>query len=40
MPNVSHVALYRVALYTRVSSHDQQTLPLQQEALRDYADRR
>ena len=30
----------RVALYTRVSSHDQQTLPLQQEALRDYAARR
>ena len=30
----------RVALYTRVSSHDQQTLPLQLEALRDYAARR
>jgi len=30
----------RVALYTRVSTHDQQTLPLQQEALREYAKRR
>lgn len=30
----------RAALYTRVSTHDQQTLPLQQEALRDYAARR
>ncbi len=30
----------RAALYTRVSTHDQQTLPLQQEALREYAKRR
>ncbi|HEV2125903.1 MAG TPA: recombinase family protein, partial [Chloroflexota bacterium] len=30
----------RVALYTRVSTHDQQTLPLQQDALREYALRR
>jgi DNA invertase Pin-like site-specific DNA recombinase len=30
----------RVALYTRVSTHDQQTLPLQQQALREYASRR
>jgi DNA invertase Pin-like site-specific DNA recombinase len=30
----------RVALYTRVSTHDQQTLPLQQDALREYAKRR
>jgi len=27
----------RVALYTRVSTHDQQTLPLQVDALREYA---
>ena len=30
----------RVALYVRVSTHDQQTLPLQLEALREYALRR
>ena len=30
----------RVALYTRVWTHDQQTLGLQQEALREYATRR
>ena len=30
----------RAALYTRISTHDQQTLPLQQEALREYATRR
>jgi putative DNA-invertase from lambdoid prophage Rac len=30
----------RVALYARVSTHDQQTLPLQLEALREYAQRR
>ena len=30
----------RVALYVRVSTHDQQTLPLQIEALREYAQRR
>ena len=30
----------RVALYVRVSTHDQQTLPLQLEALREYAARR
>jgi len=30
----------RVALYVRVSTHDQQTLPLQLEALREYAQRR
>lgn len=30
----------RVALYVRVSTHDQQTLPLQLEALREYAGRR
>ena len=30
----------RVALYARVSSHDQQTLPMQNRALREYAARR
>lgn len=40
MPNVARAAPYRVALYTRVSTHDQQTLPLQREALREYAGRR
>jgi len=30
----------RVALYVRVSTHDQQTLPLQIEVLREYAQRR
>ncbi len=30
----------RAALYVRVSTHDQQTLPLQLEALREYAARR
>jgi putative DNA-invertase from lambdoid prophage Rac len=32
--------MVRAALYTRISTHDQQTLPLQLSALRDYADRR
>ncbi len=30
----------RVALYARVSTHDQQTLPLQMEGMREYASRR
>jgi putative DNA-invertase from lambdoid prophage Rac len=30
----------KVALYARVSTHDQQTLPMQLSALRDYAQRR
>jgi len=30
----------RAGLYARVSTHDQQTLPLQRRAMRDYADRR
>ena len=30
----------RVALYARVSTHDQQTLPLQIRALREYAAKR
>jgi putative DNA-invertase from lambdoid prophage Rac len=30
----------RVALYARVSTHDQQTLPMQLEAMRAYADRK
>jgi putative DNA-invertase from lambdoid prophage Rac len=32
--------MFRVGLYARVSTHDQQTLPLQARALRDYAARR
>lgn len=30
----------KVALYARVSTHDQQTLPLQLKAMREYADKR
>ena len=30
----------RVSLYARVSTHDQQTLPLQLSAMADYASRR
>src|SRR5215207_9826775 len=30
----------KAALYSRVSTHDQQTLPLQQKAMRDYAKKR
>jgi putative DNA-invertase from lambdoid prophage Rac len=30
----------RVALYARISSHDQQTLPLQIRTMREYAERR
>lgn len=30
----------RAGLYARVSTHDQQTLPLQNRAMRDYAARR
>lgn len=30
----------RVALYARISTHDQQTLPLQIKIMRDYAVRR
>ena len=30
----------RVALYARVSTHDQQTLPMQLEAMRAYAERK
>ena len=33
-------AVPRVGLYARVSTHDQQTLPLQLSAMRDYAKRR
>lgn len=32
--------MFRVGLYARVSTHDQQTLPLQARAMRDYAARR
>ena len=31
---------FRVGLYARVSTHDQQTLPMQNRALREYAARR
>src|SRR6516225_1171820 len=31
---------FRAGLYTRVSTHDQQTLPMQNRALREYAARR
>jgi len=32
--------MFRVGLYARVSTHDQQTLPLQMRAMREYANRR
>jgi predicted site-specific integrase-resolvase len=32
--------MFRAGLYARVSTHDQQTLPLQARAIRDYATRR
>jgi predicted site-specific integrase-resolvase len=32
--------MFRVGLYTRVSTHDQQTLPLQMRAMREYAAKR
>jgi DNA invertase Pin-like site-specific DNA recombinase len=32
--------MFRVGLYARVSTHDQQTLPLQMRAMREYAARR
>jgi putative DNA-invertase from lambdoid prophage Rac len=35
-----HPKMFRVGLYTRVSTFDQQTIPLQIRALREYADRR
>ena len=37
---MARVEIERVALYARVSTHDQQTLPLQLEAMRAYAERR
>lgn len=30
----------RVAIYARVSTHDQQTLPMQLRSMREYAERR
>ena len=33
-------ATFRAGLYARVSTHDQQTLPMQNRALREYAARR
>ena len=35
-----HPKMFRVGLYSRVSTHDQQTLPLQNRALREYAAKR
>jgi putative DNA-invertase from lambdoid prophage Rac len=35
-----HPKLFRAGLYSRVSTHDQQTLPLQNRALREYAAKR
>ena len=32
--------MFRVGLYARVSTHDQQTLPLQLRAMREYAAKR
>ena len=32
--------MFRAALYARVSTHDQQTLPLQMRAMREYAAKR
>jgi putative DNA-invertase from lambdoid prophage Rac len=32
--------MFRVGLYARVSTNDQQTLPMQSRAMREYADRR
>jgi putative DNA-invertase from lambdoid prophage Rac len=32
--------MFRAGLYARVSTTDQQTLPMQMRAMRDYADRR
>ena len=35
-----HPEMFRAGLYSRVSTHDQQTLPLQNRALREYAAKR
>jgi len=35
-----HPKMFRAGLYSRVSTHDQQTLPLQNRALREYAAKR
>jgi len=32
--------MFKVGLYARVSTHDQQTLPMQLAAMREYAKRR
>src|SRR3954467_1006816 len=32
--------MFRAGLYARVSTHDQQTLPLQMRAMREYAEKR
>jgi len=37
---LSSLRPFQVALYARVSTHDQQTLPLQIKAMREYAERR
>ena len=36
----NHPKMFRAGLYSRVSTHDQQTLPLQNHALREYAAKR
>jgi putative DNA-invertase from lambdoid prophage Rac len=37
---LARVEPLRVGLYARISTHDQQTLPLQVKAMRQYARRR
>ena len=39
-PSKQVKAELRVGLYARVSTHDQQTLPMQNRAMREYAARR
>ena len=39
-PSGRSETVVRVGLYARVSSHDQQTIPLQTRAMREYAARR
>ncbi len=37
---MARVETDRIAIYARVSTHDQQTLPMQLEAMRTYAERK
>src|SRR3954452_15913548 len=39
-PRHEPAKMFRVGLYARVSTHDQQTLPLQMRAMREYAAKR